>query len=55
MGWPNIDGPLSFGFNPSLSAMATRKREFVHGATLHDCKAQVTYRLPQTKRLIQIN
>jgi hypothetical protein len=26
MGRPNIDGPLSFGANPRLSATATRKR-----------------------------
>jgi hypothetical protein len=42
MGRPNIDGSLSFGVNPRLSATATREREFVHGAALHDCKAQVT-------------
>jgi hypothetical protein len=42
MGRPNIDGPLSFGVNPRLSAAATRKREFVHAVAIHDCKAQVT-------------
>ena len=42
MGRPNIDGPLSFGVNPRLSATATRKHEFVHAVAIHDCEAQVT-------------
>jgi hypothetical protein len=39
--WPDIDGPLSFGLNPRLSATATRKRQFMCAVAVDDCKAQV--------------
>ena len=42
MGRPDIDGPLSIGVNPRLSATATREHEFMYPVAADDCKAQVT-------------